>query len=102
MHTIKQHAAPGVLPADRWHRFGKTAVLACPGCGRTASLLDHHIADDGKVSPSVDCPNQHCDFHKFVILEGWDKEYHEKYPPGTADGDIRGFDPDLPPGVTRQ
>ena len=31
----------------------------------------HAIADDGTVTPSLVCPEDGCDFHEFVKLEGW-------------------------------
>lgn len=48
-----------------------TATVSCPDCGRGASLSDHEIAVDGKVSPSLVCPHDGCGFHEFVQLEGW-------------------------------
>lgn len=33
--------------------------------------MDHDIAPDGRVSPSVVCPFEGCDFHDHVVLEGW-------------------------------
>lgn len=32
-------------------------------------ILDHSVAADGTVSPSVEC--QSCDWHVFARLEGW-------------------------------
>ena len=32
---------------------------------------DHAIAEDGTVTPSLDCPEDGCAFHEFVKLEGW-------------------------------
>lgn len=49
----------------------RTAVLFCPDCGRRGTLEDHVIEDDGRVSPSVVCPND-CGFHDFVTLAGWE------------------------------
>lgn len=46
----------------------KTALVRCGDCGGGA-LLDHDIADDGKVSPSLGCP--FCGWHVFIRLEGW-------------------------------
>ncbi len=51
-----------------------TANFICPGCGWLAVLADHDIAPDGEVWPSVVCPNDDCDFHEFIRLEGWDPE----------------------------
>jgi hypothetical protein len=56
----------------KWNRVtidGKiTARVTCPGC-RLTFALDHDIAEDGTVSPSLDCPV--CVFHDFVKLERW-------------------------------
>lgn len=49
----------------------KTAALSCPNCGQAASLIDHDIASDGTVSPSVVCPMAECGFHDMVQLIGW-------------------------------
>jgi len=55
----------GVIRDDK-----RTAGMTCPN-GHTASLSDHTIAADGKVSPSVVCPYEGCKFHEYVQLEGW-------------------------------
>ena len=34
-------------------------------------ILDHDIADDGTVSPSVICMHDGCEFHEFIVLDGW-------------------------------
>lgn len=34
-------------------------------------ILDHDIADDGTVSPSVDCMTDGCEFHAFIVLDDW-------------------------------
>jgi hypothetical protein len=49
---------------------GRKASFTCPK-GHLGSLADHDIADDGRVSPSVVCPYDGCDFHDFIKLEGW-------------------------------
>ena len=51
----------------------RTARVACPQCGYTA-LLDHEIAADGTVTPSVICPrgdDKQCTWHANVRLAGW-------------------------------
>jgi hypothetical protein len=48
----------------------RTAFFRCPKCPTYGSLAGtHEIADDGKVTPSMVCPN--CDFHEHIVLEGW-------------------------------
>lgn len=49
---------------------GKSAVIACPKCGIHGGL-DHSIAADGTVMPSLVCPTNGCDFHEWGKLEGW-------------------------------
>lgn len=49
----------------------RTAMLNCPVCGQTASLVEHEIGADGTVSPSVVCPYAGCVFHDYVRLVGW-------------------------------
>ena len=44
-------------------------MLICPK-GHIGQL-DHTIAEDGTVSPSVVCPESGCGFHEYVRLEGW-------------------------------
>lgn len=66
---------PGGLVSVRQWRVVKLDGVpyvraTCPGCDLEA-LLDHDIADDGTVSPSMDCPNDRCDFHANVRLELW-------------------------------
>ncbi len=51
---------------------GKTAAFICPKCGNLAMLIDHKIAPDGTVTPSVVCPHEGCTFHEFIRLEGWE------------------------------
>lgn len=59
-----------------WRRLGVagggiSATMVCPNCNQPSALLDHVIAPDGTVYPSVECPNDDCTFHEFVLLEGW-------------------------------
>ncbi len=53
-----------------WDHNGKNRVLiSCPGCGTEAGI-DHDVADDGIMTPSLVCPNN-CGFHEHVKLVGW-------------------------------
>jgi hypothetical protein len=52
----------------------RTALIACPTCGEVASISQHEIDTDGKVTPSVVCPFDGCDFHAYVKLVGWTEE----------------------------
>ena len=62
------------LPPGTWTKVilddKVTAKIACPNCGYKA-FLDHDIAEDGTVNPSVVCPFNGCSFHQWIILEGW-------------------------------
>ena len=46
----------------------RSAWLKC-GKGHLGTLTDHTINPDGRVEPSVQCPN--CSWHEDVMLEGW-------------------------------
>lgn len=67
----------GVIDKGEW-RGGRcedghrTATVACPRCGRIASLSNHTIFSDGAVSPSLVCPRD-CGFHEFVQLADWEE-----------------------------
>lgn len=45
-------------------------MLSCPN-GHAAGISDHTVADDGKVSPSLVCPEKGCGWHVWGTLEGW-------------------------------
>lgn len=45
-------------------------IFTCPG-GSTGSLSDWTVAEDGAVSPSVDC-RCGCGFHDFIRLLDWE------------------------------
>lgn len=47
--------------------------MACPKCMLIA-MLDHEIAADGTLTPSVQCAKEGCSFHESVRLVGWGKE----------------------------
>lgn len=50
-------------------RDGRSLVIVtCPN-GHMAGLDDHEVADDGTVTPSLECPS--CDFHDSVKLIGY-------------------------------
>jgi len=56
------------IPKTHWKKVGSEVVVTCPGCNLKA-YLDHDVAADGTVTPSLDCPE--CSFHEHVKLEGW-------------------------------
>ena len=47
------------------------AEMCCPE-GHGLVLKGHSIAADGRVSPSIVCPNPTCSFHEFVSLSDWE------------------------------
>jgi hypothetical protein len=74
---------PRALHPGEWWPLGTdaglSAVVACPDCGREATLTGHAIASDGAVSPSLVCPydgsaphlHPACRFHAYVVLVDW-------------------------------
>ena len=65
------------IPRSKWHRVLKgleplSVRIVCPTCGGI-SRLDHDIADNGCVTPSVVCANEGCSFHRWICLVDWDK-----------------------------
>ena len=48
----------------------RSASFICPN-RHHGVLLDHEIAPDGTVTPSVVCPEDGCEFHDYLKLEGW-------------------------------
>lgn len=58
--------APGM-----WSKFGESVLVRCPLC-QTVAALDHDVASDGAVSPSLVCPNDSaCSWHVVARLVGW-------------------------------
>ena len=51
---------------------GWKVIVKC-GNGHVASLALHEIALDGTVTPSLDCPEDGCNWHHHVVLESWEK-----------------------------
>ncbi len=45
--------------------------IYCPKCGNEG-LLDHDIDTEGRVTPSLVCPHDGCDFHDHIQLMGWE------------------------------
>lgn len=53
-----------------WTTGKKKILFSCPKCGEVG-LLNHEVADDGKVTPSVQCMKLGCGFHDMITLDGW-------------------------------
>ena len=62
-HDNNQGAGDGM----RWWEFRGRIWIACPNDHQAE--IDHDIADDGTVTPSLQCYG--CNFHKNVKLENW-------------------------------
>lgn len=63
--------APGTW--NLWTTGKRRILFCCPKCNQTG-LLNHEIADDGTVTPSVQCPETGCGFHEMIKLVGWEPE----------------------------
>lgn len=46
------------------------ASITCPS-GHTLTLRNHRVAADGRVHPSIVCPEPGCSFHELVRLQNW-------------------------------
>ncbi len=76
MIDIKQAAADDVWQKEplTWRGLkltdgSRSATVSCSN-GHSGSLEHHDIAADGTVS-SLECPEDGCDFHDHVKLQGW-------------------------------
>ena len=56
------------MPPGTWWRSNVSVWFRCPN-GHYGTLGDHTVADDGMVSPSVECAL--CPFHDTIQLSGW-------------------------------
>ena len=54
-----------------------SARISCIKCGAVGTLADHSIDGEGKVTPSVDCPEE-CGWHVNVTLRGWAQAIAER------------------------
>lgn len=61
---------PGTWKGGLKYDDTRTALFCCPN-GHVGTLTTHRIASDGKVTPSVVCPYEGCNFHEYITLEGW-------------------------------
>lgn len=58
------------LAKGQWRLWGGNIMARCPECGEIY-LLDHEVASDGTVTPSLECPTEGCSFHEMIKLDGW-------------------------------
>ena len=68
------------LAKPGWWRLmvgGRWAVWLVCSAGHAGSLMDHDIASDGTVSPSVQCPVVGCGFHETIRLVDWHPGKHD-------------------------
>lgn len=75
---IRAHNGARTTQPGRWWPHTRAdqslgASVSCPSCAGHA-VLEHTIAHDGTITPSIDCPFEGCDFHAHGRLEGWDRE----------------------------
>lgn len=59
-----------LAPSPSWWRSNDQVWMVCPN--GHAGQLDHEIAPDGTVTPSVQCPEDGCSFHDMVKLANWE------------------------------
>ena len=72
-YTFKRREEGESLKPGQWQPFHESVLCCCPGCSQSARL-HHDIDESGVVTPSLDCPTEHCGFHRMVELEGWGDE----------------------------
>ena len=65
----KKETDQDIKPPYWVHMGGQTVVLTC--ANGHSGTLDHTVMVNGLVNPSVVCPEDGCDYHEFVMLEGW-------------------------------
>lgn len=74
----RREAGKGEPEPGTWWLAGDEYVgVACPTCKAWATL-DHDVAADGTVTPSLICPYQPCTFHDMVKLEDWPSDQTRK------------------------
>ena len=66
------------IPKDKWMRAVNTGrvLVFCPGCNKFAAV-DHEVHPNGTLMPSLQCPFEGCDFHDYVVLQGWKFGYFD-------------------------
>lgn len=62
--------ARGLPRRGQWRIVAGAIWVSCPDCA-AVGMLDHDVADDGAVSPSLVCPREGCGFHAWARLGGW-------------------------------
>ena len=78
MDQIKRGNGPGFWqpvvvgefgPLPRW-----SAIVWCPSCARPLSAVNHLIAPNGQITPSLGHPTEYpaCDWHTSPQLVGWE------------------------------
>ncbi len=61
-------ANPIQIPEVDWADDPLGVFVVCPEC-RTTLRLNHDVAADGTITPSIGCPA--CQFHDRGVLVGW-------------------------------
>jgi hypothetical protein len=69
--VLKRGAVEDRFEPGMW-KGSVTIYVSCPKCGLIAAL-DHQVADDGTVTPSLVCPEDEggCGWHDTVRLDSW-------------------------------
>lgn len=62
-----------LVDLDTWRLWRDRILVTCPSCQRDAAALDHAVDAEGRLSPSVICPHEGCDFHAMCHLVGWEE-----------------------------
>ncbi len=69
MHDVD--FTPGAMgQPSTWFKTSQGVWATCPK-GHSA-MLDHMVRSDGKVTPSLVCPDADCGFHEHIRLIGWE------------------------------
>jgi hypothetical protein len=72
--ALRRASSPGERRPGTWWPWlageSQRVTVWCGACGRSATI-DHDIAADGTVTPSLMCPYDGCGWHVFARLEGW-------------------------------
>lgn len=73
---MTQVRIPHGEPIDRgpiWYRWGGQLFIRCAKCN-TALALNHDVEPSGRVTPSIVCPIEACDWHVWGTLEDYQED----------------------------
>lgn len=69
-YYVLQHSSSGGPGTWRVGIGGQSVYVVCPEC-KMSYAIDHDIADNGELSPSLMCPTKGCGWHVTARLRGW-------------------------------